>query len=351
MRETLYIILWYTIKINNNDDNKQTNINKPKKVLSIIKLLHQSEVLYNSEIIGESVNLEDNKIHEAIKCIASFKDESFEFDAEFDWNEMEKLGNGIDLIWNLSAIQLTYSQRGRFAIPDNIDYFFKKVTSIFIEDYYPSHQDVLRTRIRTTGMIETKYEINKVFFNIYDVGGQRNERRKWIHSFADVTAVLFVSALNHYHCVLFEDEKKNAMHESIALFDEIINSKWFKKTEIILFLNKKDLFAEAIRDEIPLSICFNIKNGWNGIQWNDNDNPNDYKQNLNDENEDNQLFEKCYKANLDFITEIYLSYNQNKGKRIFVHVTDATDRDQIERVFWDVQDIVIRSNLKRGGFV
>jgi len=54
---------------------------------------------------------------------------------------------------------------------------------------------------------------------------------------------------------------------------------------------------------------------------------------------------------LEFITNIYLSYNHNKTKRIFVHVTDATDRDQIERVFWDVQDIVIRSNLKRGGFV
>merc|ERR1712113_748190 len=152
--------------------------------------------------------------------------------------------------------------------------------------------DVLRTRIRTTGMIETRYEINDVFFNIYDVGGQRNERRKWIHSFENVTCVIFVAALNHYNCVLFEDEEKNAMHESIILFDEIINSKWFKKTEIILFLNKKDLFAECIRSGISLSVCFNAKHDWNGTQWQENDNPNDYKPIYNEET-DNNVFEKC----------------------------------------------------------
>ena len=34
--------------------------------------------------------------------------------------------------------------------------------------------------------------------SIYDVGGQRNERRKWIHCFDDVTAVIFVAAINEY---------------------------------------------------------------------------------------------------------------------------------------------------------
>ncbi len=82
------------------------------------------------------------------------------------------------------------------------------------------------------------YEKGENLFKIYDVGGQRNERKKWIHSFENVAAVLFVSALNHYNAVLFEDEKKNAMHEAIELFNEICNSKWFRKSEMILFLNK-----------------------------------------------------------------------------------------------------------------
>ena len=43
--------------------------------------------------------------------------------------------------------------------------------------------------------------------------------------------------------------------ESMKLFDSICNNKWFTETSIILFLNKKDLFAEKIAKS-PLSICF-----------------------------------------------------------------------------------------------
>ena len=45
------------------------------------------------------------------------------------------------------------------------------------------------------------------------------------------------------------------MHESMKLFDSICNNKWFSKTSIILFLNKKDIFQEKIKKS-PLSICF-----------------------------------------------------------------------------------------------
>ena len=50
------------------------------------------------------------------------------------------------------------------------------------------------------------------------------------------------------------------MMESMKLFDSICNNKWFKDTSIILFLNKKDLFAEKIRKS-PLTICFHDYTG------------------------------------------------------------------------------------------
>ena len=40
---------------------------------------------------------------------------------------------------------------------------------------------------------------------MFDVGGQRSERRKWIHCFGDVKAVLYVAALSAYDMYLFED--------------------------------------------------------------------------------------------------------------------------------------------------
>ena len=79
--------------------------------------------------------------------------------------------------------------------------------------------------------------------------------------------MLFVAALNHYNAVLYEDEGRNAMHESIALFDEICNSKWFRRTEMILFLNKNDLFCDALREGHSLRKCFHREVGWNGQQW------------------------------------------------------------------------------------
>ena len=90
---------------------------------------------------------------------------------------------------------------------------------------------------------------------MFDVGGQRSERKKWIHCFEGVTAIIFCVALSGYDLVLAEDEEMNRMMESMKLFDSICNNKWFVDTSIILFLNKKDLFAEKIRMS-PLSVCF-----------------------------------------------------------------------------------------------
>jgi hypothetical protein len=57
------------------------------------------------------------------------------------------------------------------------------------------------------------------------VGGQRNERRKWIHCFDDVTAVIFVAAISEYDQVLYEDPTQNRLMEALNLFDEICNCR------------------------------------------------------------------------------------------------------------------------------
>lgn len=38
------------------------------------------------------------------------------------------------------------------------------------------------------------------------MGGQRSERKKWIHCFEDVTAIIFCVAMSEYDQVLHEDE-------------------------------------------------------------------------------------------------------------------------------------------------
>ena len=40
---------------------------------------------------------------------------------------------------------------------------------------------------------------------------------------------------------------QNLMAESLALFDSVINSRWFLRTSIILLLNKVDIFRHKLR--------------------------------------------------------------------------------------------------------
>ena len=57
--------------------------------------------------------------------------------------------------------------------------------------------------------------------SMFDVGGQRDERRKWIQCFNDVTAIIFVTASSGYNLTLREDPTMNRLRESLDLFGSI----------------------------------------------------------------------------------------------------------------------------------
>ena len=88
-----------------------------------------------------------------------------------------------------------------------------------------------------------------------DVGGQRSERRKWLYCFAGVNAVAFVVAISEYDQILTDDLSTNRMKESINVFQQICNHRFFIDSPMILFLNKKDVFEEKIVYS-PISKCF-----------------------------------------------------------------------------------------------
>jgi guanine nucleotide-binding protein G(o) subunit alpha len=158
-------------------------------------------------------------------------------------------------------------------------------------------------------------------FKMYDVGGQRNERKKWIHCFDGVTAVLFVAAISEYDQVLYEDENTNRMVEALNLFEEICNSRWFRSTAMILFLNKRDLFKEKIKN-VPLTVCFpNYQGG------------------------------PDYDAGVDFLKFEFGEKKQVPGNQIYMHVTCATDTKNVHAVFNAVKDIIIRQALNEAGLV
>ncbi|ETO14261.1 hypothetical protein RFI_23107 [Reticulomyxa filosa] len=136
----------------------------------------------------------------------------------YDWETIALMSNIMTKLWSLQGIRQCFNERHQFSLPDNMDFYLNKVKDIMSCDYVCTPEDCLKASCRTTGFNEFHYvdeNMKGYKFYVYDLGGQRSERRKWIEHFCNVDALIFVAALNHYATRLFEDEKKNAMHESL----------------------------------------------------------------------------------------------------------------------------------------
>lgn len=84
--------------------------------------------------------------------------------------------------------------------------YYANIDRLFRRDYLPTDQDVLRSRLRTTGITETLFELGQLNYHMFDVGGQRSERKKWVHCFEGVHCLMFVAALSGYDQCLVEDK-------------------------------------------------------------------------------------------------------------------------------------------------
>ncbi|KAF8657967.1 hypothetical protein AX16_002128 [Volvariella volvacea WC 439] len=156
-------------------------------------------------------------------------------------------------LWEDPGVQKAWERGNEAALPENLLYFFPDLDRLFSPGYIPTEQDIIQCRARTIGITETTFHLRDHDMLMVDVGGQKSERRKWIHCFQDVTSILFLVSLSGYDQCLVEDKDANQMQDAMTIWDSICHSQWFKQTSIILFLNKNDLFER----KIPNS---NIKN-------------------------------------------------------------------------------------------
>ena len=146
-------------------------------------------------------------------------------------------------LWNDSGIKECYARRREYQITDSTQYYLSDIDRIAHPDYLPTQQDILRVRLPTSGIFEYPFELDKIRFRIVDVGGQRSERRKWIHSFENVTSIIFFSALSEFDQVLLESAKE-------------VNSL-FRTSFIVENLNFFFEFSEPIgRKQIAIQ-CYN----------------------------------------------------------------------------------------------
>jgi hypothetical protein len=168
----------------------------------------------------------------------------------------------IKTLWKDAAFQKTLSNSSKFQLQECVVPFLQECQEYPAwggAKWVPSIDDCVRSRIRSSGIIEVEFEYEGVKFKVLDAGGQRAERRKWIHAFEDVTALIFVASLTEYDETLYEDHSKNRLQESLEVWGDVTNNAAFVATPVLLFLNKMDLFVEKyVRRGTPLNAsgCF-----------------------------------------------------------------------------------------------
>ncbi|KAK9703960.1 G-protein alpha subunit [Popillia japonica] len=225
-------------------------------------------------------------------------------------------------LWNDSGIQECYDRRREYQLTDSAKYYLSDLERIEDPNYLPTEQDILRARAPTTGIIEYPFDLDSIIFRMVDVGGQRSERRKWIHCFENVTSIIFLVALSEYDQILFESENENRMEESKALFKTIITYPWFTQSSVILFLNKKDLLEE----KIMYSHLVDYFPEYDGPQ-------------------------RDAITAREFILRMFVDLNPDSEKIIYSHFTCATDTENIKFVFAAVKDTILQSNLREYNLV
>jgi hypothetical protein len=116
---------------------------------------------------------------------------------------------------------------------DSAIYFLSSLDRIGRDDYVPTQNDVIHLRIPTSGIVEyvfgIPYRKERIQLRIVDVGGQRTERRNWIHCFDDVKTVIFLAALSEYDRP--SDDDNTRLEESMQLFYVI-----FSKVKLLILL-------------------------------------------------------------------------------------------------------------------
>ncbi|ROW09690.1 hypothetical protein VMCG_02217 [Cytospora schulzeri] len=231
-----------------------------------------------------------------------------------------KVGDAVQAIWADPAREQLMDRQTEFYLMDSAEYFFDNAQRIVRSDYLPNEMDVLRARTKTTGIYETRFQMGQLSIHMFDVGGQRSERKKWIHCFENVTSIIFCVALSEYDQVLLEESSQNRMMESLLLFDSVVNSRWFSRTSIILFLNKVDIFKQKL-SRSPLGNYFPDYSGGNDVN-------------------------KAAK---------YLLWRFNQVNRahlnLYPHLTQATDTSNIRLVFAAVKETILNNALKDSGIL
>ncbi|XP_050294827.1 guanine nucleotide-binding protein G(f) subunit alpha [Anthonomus grandis grandis] len=316
------------------------------KIQNIKQNVHESiyDIVDNMDKISPPVKPANAETKFSIDYILSLgREEPQEYSEEY-YNHLVKL-------WTDEGVQETFRRSNEYQLIDSAEYFLNRIDEIRKPNYIPDTQDILFCRIETRSISKIEFEIplskfegGKAKFWMYDVGGQRGHRKRWIRVFDGIQAILFLISASDFDQTLREESSKNRLLEAFDLLRDIHKCKFVRDAGLIVFLNKQDLLKRKIVDQgrrieeyfpeykeyIP-----NKKDGWDGI----------------DQYTKAKLFMK-HKVMEIASTPVaiesvgfvpgYNFHEELPPREVYVHFTVATDTNNIRTVFESVREIILR---------
>ncbi|KAG1848508.1 guanine nucleotide binding protein, alpha subunit [Suillus subalutaceus] len=229
-------------------------------------------------------------------------------------------------LWKDPSVKQRLREK-RIRVEEGSGFFLDEISRITALRYFPSDQDVLKARLKTTGVVEHSFSIADsqrrfITWKIYDVGGARNQRHAWAPYFEDVNAIIFLAPISAFDQVLAEAPEVNRLEDSLLLWRSVVSNKLLAHVSIILFLNKVDLLQAKLKSGVRLSHHM-PRYG---------DRPNDY------ENVSSYFYNK--------FGSIHQAFTSNKEREFKIHLTSVTDTRRTATIIQNVRDIIITVNLK-----
>lgn len=206
---------------------------------------------------------------------------------------------------------------------DSTAYFLSNIERFASPHFKPTDDDILRARVRTVGVFEERFYVNRhMSYRIVDVGGSQSQRNVWAQFFYNATAIIFLAPISAFDEVLTEDVNTNKVLDSLEIWKQIVSSPLLLKVSLILFLNKMDVLENKISKGIRVRDHFKRYKG-----------PNE--------------FEDVWR----YFRSLFLLVARDQEGRapsrsLYVHRTTATSTTEIRSILHSCQDIILRQHLR-----
>lgn len=230
----------------------------------------------------------------------------------------EQMAKQFKNLWADPRVVQAYNRRNEFQWNDSTAYFMGHIEKIAKSTYRPTAEDIVMTRQRTIGVSNILFYEENFDVDVFDVGGQRNERKKWINLWNEhkLSAIIFVVAVSEYDQKLHEDEMTNRLRESLNVFMEVMQVPELADVRFFLFLNKVDLFKEKMTAN-PSSLAKYFPK---------------YPQWMTE----NGIKENNWQTGLEFIRAMFEEPCDKLDRKLVVQVLNSTSKDEVKKVYKSV---------------